>query len=60
MLSANVAVKDLAVAKKFYEGTLGLTQVDAEGDEVIVYEERRHADQRLPLASSPGPTRRPP
>ena len=33
---ANVAVKDLAVAKKFYEGTLGLTQVDAEGDEVIV------------------------
>jgi catechol 2,3-dioxygenase-like lactoylglutathione lyase family enzyme len=33
---ANVAVKDLAVAKRFYEGTLGLTQVDAEGDEVIV------------------------
>jgi catechol 2,3-dioxygenase-like lactoylglutathione lyase family enzyme len=33
---ANVAVKDLAVAKKFYEDTLGLTQVDAEGDEVIV------------------------
>ena len=34
--TANIAVKDLAVAKKFYEGTLGLTQVDAEGDEVIV------------------------
>jgi catechol 2,3-dioxygenase-like lactoylglutathione lyase family enzyme len=34
--TANIAVKDLAVAKKFYEGTLGLKQVDAEGDEVIV------------------------
>lgn len=34
--SANIAVKDLPVAKKFYEDTLGLTQVDAEGDEVIV------------------------
>jgi catechol 2,3-dioxygenase-like lactoylglutathione lyase family enzyme len=34
---ANLAVKDLAPAKKFYEGTLGLKQVDAEGDEVIVY-----------------------
>jgi catechol 2,3-dioxygenase-like lactoylglutathione lyase family enzyme len=33
---ANVAVKDLAVAKKFYEGTLGLTPVHTEGDEVIV------------------------
>jgi catechol 2,3-dioxygenase-like lactoylglutathione lyase family enzyme len=27
---ANVAVKDLAVAKKFYAGTLGLEQVHAE------------------------------
>lgn len=34
---ANLAVKDLAVARRFYEDTLGLTQVDAEGDEVIVY-----------------------
>ena len=33
---ANIAVKDLPAAKKFYEETLGLTQVDAEGDEVIV------------------------
>jgi len=32
-----VAVKNLAAAKKFYEGTLGLKQVDAEGDEVIVF-----------------------
>ena len=34
---ANLAVKDLNVAKKFYEGTLGLKPIDAEGDEVIVY-----------------------
>ena len=30
-------MKDLAVARRFYEGTLGLTQVDAQGEEVIVY-----------------------
>jgi catechol 2,3-dioxygenase-like lactoylglutathione lyase family enzyme len=35
---ATVAVKNLASAKKFYEGTLGLKQIDAEGDEVVVYE----------------------
>ena len=34
--TANIAVRDLAVARKFYEDTLGLAQVDAEGDEVIV------------------------
>ena len=34
--AANIAVKDLAAARKFYEDALGLTQVDAEGDEVIV------------------------
>jgi catechol 2,3-dioxygenase-like lactoylglutathione lyase family enzyme len=34
---ANIAVKDLEVAKKFYEDTLGLKQVDAEGQEVIVF-----------------------
>ncbi|MDQ0038664.1 catechol 2,3-dioxygenase-like lactoylglutathione lyase family enzyme [Variovorax boronicumulans] len=33
----NLAVKDLAVARRFYEDTLGLSQVDAEGDEVVVY-----------------------
>ena len=35
--AANIAVKDLEKAKKFYEDTLGLTEVDAEGQEVIVY-----------------------
>jgi catechol 2,3-dioxygenase-like lactoylglutathione lyase family enzyme len=39
-----VAVKNLAAAKKFYEGTLGLKPVDAEGEEVIVYQ---NGDSRL-------------
>jgi catechol 2,3-dioxygenase-like lactoylglutathione lyase family enzyme len=34
---ANVAVKNLDAAKKFYEGTLGLKQVHVEGGELIVY-----------------------
>ena len=34
---ANLAVKDLGAARTFYEGTLGLEQVDAEGEEVIVF-----------------------
>ena len=33
-----VAVRNLAAAKKFYEGTLGLKQIDEEGEEVVVYE----------------------
>jgi catechol 2,3-dioxygenase-like lactoylglutathione lyase family enzyme len=39
-----VAVKNLAAAKKFYEGTLGLKQIEAEGDEVAVYQ---NGDSRL-------------
>ena len=35
---ATVAVKNLTAAKKFYEGALGLKPIDAEGDEVVVYE----------------------
>ena len=34
---ANLAVKDLEAARKFYRDTLGLKQVDAEGDELIVF-----------------------
>src|SRR5262249_43009653 len=34
---ANLAVKDLEVAKQFYEGTLGLKPVAAEGHELVVY-----------------------
>jgi catechol 2,3-dioxygenase-like lactoylglutathione lyase family enzyme len=34
--SANIAVRDLAVARPFYENVLGLTQV-TEGDELVVY-----------------------
>jgi catechol 2,3-dioxygenase-like lactoylglutathione lyase family enzyme len=35
--AANIAVRNLEDAKKFYEDTLGLTQVDAEGKELIVF-----------------------
>jgi catechol 2,3-dioxygenase-like lactoylglutathione lyase family enzyme len=35
---ANIAVKNLDTAKKFYEETLGLTQIGAEGQEVIVFQ----------------------
>ena len=35
---ANVAVKNLETAKKFYEHTLGLKPVHVEGDEVIVFQ----------------------
>jgi catechol 2,3-dioxygenase-like lactoylglutathione lyase family enzyme len=34
---ANLAVKDLSRAKKFYEGVLGFDPVGREGDELIVY-----------------------
>ena len=34
---ATLAVKDLGVAAKFYEETLGLSRVGGEGDEVIVF-----------------------
>ena len=35
--AANIAVKNLERAKKFYEDILGLTQIGAEGQEVIVF-----------------------
>ncbi len=35
--AANIAVKNLETAKKFYEDTLGLTQTGAEDQEVIVF-----------------------
>jgi catechol 2,3-dioxygenase-like lactoylglutathione lyase family enzyme len=34
---ANIAVKDLETARKFYEGTLGLKKVDDDGEEMIVF-----------------------
>ncbi|TIX45820.1 MAG: VOC family protein [Mesorhizobium sp.] len=36
--TANLAVKDLAKARAFYEGVLGLKEVHNEGGELIVYE----------------------
>ena len=35
--AANIAVKNLETARKFYEHTLGLTQVGTEGQELIVF-----------------------
>jgi catechol 2,3-dioxygenase-like lactoylglutathione lyase family enzyme len=34
---ANIAVRNLPAARKFYEGTLGLKAVGTEGDEVVTY-----------------------
>ena len=34
---ATIAVKDIEVAREFYEETLGLKQVGAEGEEVITF-----------------------
>ena len=34
---ANLAVKDLPIARAFYEGTLGLEAIDKQGDELIVF-----------------------
>jgi len=55
---ATVAVKNLEIAKKFYEGTLGLTKV-MENDECSL---SRPESQRFSstVHSTPGPTRRRP
>ena len=34
---ANLAVRDMTVARRFYEGTLGFEPIDRQGDEVVVY-----------------------
>ena len=36
-VAANIAVKDLDKARGFYENTLGLKQIDKEGDQVLVF-----------------------
>jgi catechol 2,3-dioxygenase-like lactoylglutathione lyase family enzyme len=35
--AANIAVKNLERARKFYEDTLGLIQIGSEGQEVIIF-----------------------
>ena len=42
--SANVAVRDIEIARRFYQDILGLTPVDNKGEEVIVF---RSGDTRL-------------
>jgi catechol 2,3-dioxygenase-like lactoylglutathione lyase family enzyme len=37
----NLAVKDMAKARRFYEGTLGFEAVDREGEELVVYRSGR-------------------
>ena len=34
---ATLSVKDLAAARKFYEGTLGLKPLEAQGEEAVTY-----------------------
>jgi catechol 2,3-dioxygenase-like lactoylglutathione lyase family enzyme len=34
---ATIAVKDLAAAKRFYEGVLGLTQIASQGGEALTF-----------------------
>ncbi len=46
---ANIAVKNLETARQFYERTLGLQPVDAEGEEVIVF---RSGNSRLNIYRS--------
>ena len=36
-VAANVAVRDLETARRFYTDVLGLTEVDREGEELIVF-----------------------
>lgn len=40
---AMIAVKDLKVAARFYEETLGLARLSSEGDEVITYRSGKSA-----------------
>jgi catechol 2,3-dioxygenase-like lactoylglutathione lyase family enzyme len=35
--AANVAVRDIAIARDFYEGTLGLAASRTEGEELVLY-----------------------
>ena len=36
--AANLAVRDMKAARKFYEGTLGLKEAGRQGDEVVAYQ----------------------
>ena len=55
---ATIAVKDLATARKFYEGTLGLKVEDDKGTEAHTYRGAARASSSIG-PSSRGRTRRP-
>ena len=54
--SVNLAVKNLEVSKKFYEDTLGLTQIDTE-EELIVFKSGNtlsmYISRRMPEPTRP-------
>ncbi len=54
---ANIAVKNLEAAKKFYQDTLGLTQVSAEGEELIVFQRAEPPRSMFTGRSMPEPTK---
>ena len=47
--AANIAVRNMKTARKFYEGTLGLKPVSAQGEELVALQEREFDDTRLPV-----------
>ncbi len=53
---ANIAVKNLEAARKFYQDTLGLKQVGAEGEELIVFKSGS-STINVYRSQSPVPTR---
>ena len=57
--AANIAVKNLATARKFYADTLSLTAVGAEGQELIVFRSGNSTITSINRAT-PEPTRPPP
>ena len=57
---ANLAVSDIDRARNFYTDTLGLKEVDREGDEHVRAQERRQQTSTSTARTMPAPTRPPP
>ena len=54
--AANVAVRNMDAARKFYEGTLGLKPVGSEGEELIAYRSGK-STSTCTGRNTPAPTR---